>query len=230
MRAVRGFLCLALAAWMLVGCIDSKPLIEALDACSGDSCGNDLCGDAIACVDGACEPGALSCSSLANSVDDFSETQGTAGWRYGFWDDDGSEYTASDFQEMSLCAGVWRAACVERGEEGFWTLLLNDRQHSETRPVRRLSVRRWTSSAAGRAELRVVHGRGDPSAVHNTLGTVLVDGVVQWSNESTSTSERRVEARIPVDLAEGTHVDLMLDPLEAQDADMTVFTLEVVPR
>lgn len=173
---------------------------------------------------------------MADSVRDFSLTQGLQQWFYGYWDrgvnTEASYQPDSDFTLLTQCpSSTWRPACVEQGDPAYrWTLITAQLQHGATIPDLELPVRRWVSDVSGLASASVDHHHADPGDGDGTRATLLVDGVAVWENEIGGSDAFGVQAVIPIQLELGTRVELMLDPLAGEALDMTYYSLVIGAR
>ena len=121
---------------------------------------------------------------VADTVDDFSNTQGENGWWYGYWtaasDADGSYDPELDFSSMEYCgpnSWVPPGGCPT-GPDGEWTQNLSDGlQHAETDPVLELPVRRWVSDVSGKARIFAEHFINGGRSGDGTRALLLVDGI-----------------------------------------------------
>ena len=193
----------------------------------------DICTPRSVCRSGVCfgENPFDSCV-VADSVDDFSETQGEDGWWYGYWDAandvDGRYDPSNDFKSMEYCRlNTWLPAgrCAASSE---WTQnLSHGLQHAETDPYLELPVRRWVSDVSGPARIFAEHHVGGPGG-DGTRALLLLDGVEIWQNDAMPMATAR-EATLEVELENGTIVEQLIHPRQSQDEDMSYFSITVSP-
>jgi hypothetical protein len=236
-------------ALALVGC-DPVVFQHSLGQCAGESDGTpcddgNICTTTTVCRAGACgAQNPLDTCKVADSADDFSGTQGEAGFYYGYWkagaDPDGSYASAADFAPMEYCPdeevsppGRWMPpgrCALDRGIPGYrWTMNLKFTQHPENRPELELPVRRWVSHVSGPARIEIEHmvrGTGGDG----TRALLLVDGVEVWRRETPGSETSPVRAEIDVDLRVGTAIEQLVHPLEEPNNDETHFRIGIHSR
>lgn len=201
----------------------------------GSSCDDaDVCTRTSLCVAGRCQGMGDHPCVVADSVREYSMTQGLEGFWYGAWraggDTDGYQ-PELDFAELMACSeDIWRPVCVAETDPTFrWTLLMADLSHAATQPDLELPVRRWISDVSGPATATLDHHHADaaPGAGDGdgTRATLLVDGQPVWENEISSTDALGKQAEVPVRLELGTRVELILHPRANQARDTSHFSL-----
>jgi hypothetical protein len=159
---------------------------------------------------------------VADSVRDFAETQGAGGWQYLY------AQPGSELAEMVHADGLWFV-----DHNLYWTQLWDSGGHPnvggrvvEGPVVVQQPVRRWTSDLAGSATIAYAAARihdgpcGDGVAVR-----VIVDDEVAWEYTLPGEADMTpVEGTLSTTLAQGSTVDLVLDPLTGDGCDGTYFT------
>jgi hypothetical protein len=172
-------------------------------------------------------------AQIANSVTEFSGTQGQNSWNYGFYDrtnDAGGVYNAlTDFQLMTQFDGTtWK---VQNGT--FWTFLSADTAHPNGTttsggrlPVEQWAIRRYTSEVAGTINisgtLAKVQGQTGGNGV---TGRIFVDGVEVFTQNIAGSDTTGVNYSFNMNVSGGSLVDFALDPLASDDlSDSTRFT------
>lgn len=209
---------------------------EVVDACQdlsdGSPCDDeDVCTLSSLCVDGSCQGGGDHPCTVADSVHEFSTTQGLQGFWYGAWlagsDTDHAYDPDIDFQELAPCPDqTWQRACVPEADAAFrWTRLSPDLAHAATEPALDLPVRRWLSDVSGQAMARIDHHHADPGDGDGTRAMLLVDGAAVWENEISGSDAAGTQVELPVRLQVGTRVELVLHPRSNQARDMTYLSL-----
>ena len=134
---------------------------------------------------------------IADSVNEFSGTQGQNNWYYGYYDRthdlDGIYNPVSDFQLMTefqnintyFGSQIWSVNWANWGPGGYWTSLgavgghpngLN--QNSGRLPAVQWSIRRWVSEVAGPI---TISGTFKSLGCGNITGYIIIDGVQIWS-------------------------------------------------
>lgn len=170
---------------------------------------------------------------VADSVLQFSNAQGQNGWRYGTWTADLDGYQPAElvqFQPAEWFAGTPpEAGCwwTPPFNAEPWTLICDNRQHSETSPTV-WTIRRWVSSFGG-----VAHLAGHIAKNQNGLGgdgargIIYVDGVKVYEQTVGPTDTAGFSFAFDTSLAVGSFVDFALDPLLTDALDTTVFTCTI---
>ena len=201
------------------------------DQNNGTPCDDDdVCTPTSLCVAGACQGSGDHPCVVADSIAEFAMTQGLQGFWYGAWaqgsDPDGT-YQDNDFTELTACApDAWKPACVDMTDPDFrWTLLTAALAHAATIPKLEIPVRRWVSDVSGEAFASLDHHHADPGDGDGTKAQLLLDGSLIWENEIGPADAAGNQVEIPVTLAEGTRVELLLHPRANQARDMTHFSL-----
>lgn len=175
-----------------------------------------------------------SCPSVvADSVADFSNVQGQAGWTYGYFVP--PNLAPDDFIEMSQFGPIENLA-----EDGwfisadYWTAVSASRMHPNgaTTTAPKLSgeqhaVRRFTSSEAGSF---VIQGSvySYNGTFNGTRAYILVEGqqTFELLIPTGQTEAAPFETVVSVDV--GDRVDIVLDPFEGADqADSTTFVVKI---
>lgn len=185
---------------------------------------------------------------VADSVEDFSGTQGLNGWMYGYWDEsadaDGQYDQARDFR-LFRNFGTDPINCLYGHtefttgklwylEDGrYFTSLWAEGGHPHGdldlgtyAKARQWTVRRWVSTVSGRIEIRGHAGKVMPWG-ENWRGSVkflvVVDGSrVYESEEDDGGQEYSVSATVKV----GTPVDFLIGPGSAIGVSRFTATLK----
>jgi hypothetical protein len=150
---------------------------------------------------------------VADSVNDFSDQQGKAGWSYGYGTgaDDGPDSATPDFQDMVPVADPWHR---KWGQPRYPWLAIDPRDahpsRSEGRPI--WAIRRWTSSVNGPVRIsgRIIRSapQGDGVTAH-----IAVDGRFIFSaNLGGASSTKGIEYEFKADLRSGSKVDFIVTP------------------
>ena len=170
---------------------------------------------------------------VADSVDDYSDRQGQAGWSYGYADGtsvgQGPDAAAYDFQPMVSVADPWQR---EWGQPRYPWLAIGPRDAhpsgSGGHPI--WAIRRWTSSASGPVHIsgRIIRGaaKGDGVSAH-----IAVDGRVIFSADlGGASSTKDIGYDVEADLRAGSKVDFIVTPGPHADIDFdsTKFEARIV--
>jgi hypothetical protein len=180
----------------------------------------------------AVEPGKL----LADSVEDYSDQQGKAGWSYGFDDGRGAgdslnsaAYAADDFKLMVPVTDRWGR---KWGEPRYpWLAVGPYSTHPSRSAGRPISaIRRWTSSASGPVRIRghIIHAaqQGDGVTAH-----IAVDGrLVLSANLGGAWGTQEIEYDVNANLRSGSRVDFIVTPGPHGDInfDSTTFEARII--
>ena len=204
--------------------------VAARDAGSADAPAD--AGDARdAYLGNVCGAGVASCM-VADSQQDFAIVQGANHWFYGFWDitnDGDGTYQQADFQELALINGLWRPPdWIDMPDPHFtWAYLAAWGGHPGSFPIMRAPVRRWVSPVGGPAIVRVAHAKSDPTGGDGTRAVLIVDGAVLLTRDVAGTDGVGFVQDVPVVLAIGSRVDLMLHFIGDDGVDTTTQTMEI---
>jgi hypothetical protein len=203
-----------------------------LDQTDGTPCDDhDVCTRTSLCVSGVCQGSGERPCVIADTVAEFSTTQGLEGFWYGALPE-GSDPAQSydpdtDFGELLACpAETWRPACLEPSDPAFrWTLITAQLQHAATIPTLQIPVRRWVSDVSGPAFASLDHHHADPGDGDGTRAMVMVDGASVWDSQIDASAGPGRQEEIPVQLEVGTRVELLVHPRANQARDMTHFSM-----
>lgn len=110
-----------------------------------------------------------------------------------------------------------------------WAYLQGWGGHPGSYPVVRVPVRRWVSNVAGHANAIVEHRKAD-SGGDGTRAILVVDGVQLLSRDVASDDFDGFIAVVPIELAVGTTVDLLLHPIGDDGGDTSTMSLNIVSR
>jgi hypothetical protein len=165
---------------------------------------------------------------IANSLNEFSCTQGMHNWYYGYYD---GPFVGADFSQMTACIDdpyyPGKSWWVDQAR--FWTSIRslisfpNGPISCGREPVEQWAVRRWSSEVAG-----VVTVTG---TVYTALGGdfrahILVDGVSVFTQLVSETTPIPYSVTFPVAL--GSTVDFTIQPNGSDCDDHAAFTATIV--
>lgn len=175
---------------------------------------------------------------IADSMADFSSTQGHLGWSYGFYDGDGpAPFTAADFEPLptfdpAVPPGVWYRRL---GPGGYWTAINRTAAHPNGAPSAggrtseiNWAVRRWVSPA----EMPVtIHGHcadTGPGGGDGTQVRVVVDGALRYQRTLADGDTAGADFSFDACLNAGDIVDFILTPGPGGDqSDGVIFTATI---
>jgi len=169
---------------------------------------------------------------LADSISQFSGTQGQSGWNYGYYDKTGDTpppvYALSDFQLMTQYDGTtWWVNNVDNTTTGFFTRLYATGGHSNgldnypgrTRALREhFAVRRWTSTYSGLVQIDIKHHKIDPAG-SGTNFILYRNAAALFNPNFGNMSTSPTNYTFTTNIASGDKLDLFLDSWMAQDAN-----------
>lgn len=157
-------------------------------------------------------------ASSFDSGAEFSGTQGTGGWTYGYYTTAGDANSFTQFTSFdSLNAPQW---WQESATKAPWTLLWDTGGHPDSASDH-WAVRRWTSTTAGNLNMGIQYqaeGSGD------TLVHVIVDGTELFSNTSTTNLQTWDTTSAQVNV--GSFVDFAISANGSDVGDSTRFTAQ----
>jgi hypothetical protein len=168
----------------------------------------------VALLQGVC---AQNAQILANSLKDYSTTQGEHNWYYGYYPNS-LDWT---FQPMIVCpqfGGVWSRDCPATNT---WIILdaVGGSAGSTAWPVRR-----WISDVSGEITIAGRLAKGDWDCGEGVKGYIIVDGTEVWSQFVDFFDSVGVWYSVTVQVNEGSTVDFAIDPGFNNWCDHTVFT------
>lgn len=184
-------------------------------------------------------PDAPACTQdclLADSKADFSTLQNQNGWFYGSWDAyadaDGTYEYATDFRDLSNIDGYWHVpgwVADETDPHFSWCYIAPWGGHPDDAP-RQLPIRRWVSPTAGPARVNASHSKSDTSGGDGTRALVMLDGAVLWDHTMAGDDGVGATVTLDVELAVGSTLDYMLDPLAGDARDTTNHDMTIQRR
>ena len=172
---------------------------------------------------------------VANSVSDFSGTQGQNGWHYGYLV---SPFTSATFTPMTQFlpsifgpGNAWYA-----DQNNYWTALTDVGAHPNGMvtsggrlPVEEWADRRWVSTVDGPVTLtgNIAKINTNPGG-NGVEGHIFVDGVEVYSQFVSATDSTGFNYTINATIHVGSAIDFALDPFASNDlADSSRFTAVV---
>lgn len=200
-----------------VACVEVGAACDDLDICTSAS----ACDANLVCVGTA----AMEPCTVASSIDDFSMVQGDRGWYYGYWiessDANGVYEPATDFSSFVWMDAVWEPPDWQAtGPDFTWAYLHWWGGHPGSYPTHKLPVRRWVSSVSGHAEVEVHHAKADLGG-DGTRAILIVDGVTLLSRDIAGDDATGFVEVVPIELAIGSTVDLMIHYIGDDGVDTT---------
>lgn len=167
----------------------------------------------------ALSTGAMAGTSTFNSAAEFSSTQGSGGWTYGYYATPGvpSTFTAFQFFDAAQSPQWWEQV-QNQGTDNVWTLLWDTGGHPDTNAW---SVRRWTSSVAGTLDFGIQYQLENPQG--HTAIHVLVDGSSVYDALAGSSIDSRTFSTA---IGVGSTVDFAIDAEGSTAFDATRFTAQ----
>jgi hypothetical protein len=184
--------------------------------------------------DGGEPPSAPEARILADSVADFSLTQGDYGWFYG--SDSGD---VADFEPLARTSVITTFVPPSKdlwdcwaSEATHWTQIFRLGAHpngTDTSPpsvaVLERAVRRWVSDYSGDVIIRGEAAKLDLIGSNGVVALVYVDGVELRSITLAGDDSAGVAYEVPATLQVGSKVDFVLDPRDGDDHhDLSRFT------
>lgn len=171
----------------------------------------------------------LKAEVLADSVADFSGTQGTDSWYYGYYD---GSLTPATFTLISNydptfnitwppTGGAWTVTPSSQwGPGGYWTCLWADGGHPNGTngnqgrlPIEQWAVRRWVSDVSGEV---TISGFIASLGGGNMMASVFVDGKPLFSQQIPS---NKTSYEFLASVAVGSTVDFVIAPNNHNDVD-----------
>lgn len=175
---------------------------------------------------------------LADSVADFSLTQGERGWSYGY--DGGSLDTFAQLNRKSVITNYVPASndvwdCWGN-DTAHWTQIFQLGAHpngtdtsTPSNAILQRAVRRWTSTYAGDVTIAGEVAKIDLQASNGIDAFVYVDGIQRYTTFIAGNDAGGRSYKVVAALQVGSTVDFVLDPHEGADHhDLSRFTGIVV--
>lgn len=166
---------------------------------------------------------------VANSVTDFSGTQGHQGWYYGYVTPSTPSYT---FTQMTEFDGArWWV-----NSSSYWTMLGPVGAHSNgvissgtAMHQEQWAARRWVSSVEGAVDVDAVLRKLNTNEAGNGItARIYLDGVEVWNQFLNATDSIGVTPSLEFEVTYGTMIDFVLDPFQSNDwSDNTQFSIKV---
>lgn len=170
---------------------------------------------------------------IADSVRDFSGTQGGGSWHYGYYP---GPFTASAFHEMTEYVPnahpVFGSEWFEQSGS-YWTQLWAVGGHPNGAsttggrvPVEQWAVRRWISTATGTLTLTGTLAKLDTGG-DGTTGHIIVDGQELWKQPIGGFDTTGINYNVSASVHSGSTVDFAISPGPTDNNDSTKFTATV---
>lgn len=173
-------------------------------------------------------PSDVACDDfVADSVSQFSGTQGQASWYYGYYHDPGAGHVFTPFTQFNN--EIWTSG------ENVWTRLEIDQVHPNGTngnlgrdTTEQWVVRRWVSHTAGRIAITGTIDRfHDNDFGNGVFGRILVDDAELWTRRVTSNSTTSFDVEVTAEVSMNSTVDFIVDPQGDDTSDGTVFTVSI---
>lgn len=160
---------------------------------------------------------------VADSVADFSGTQGNNSWFYGYESGSLASYSPGSFTQFGFFDGTaWHATSTYNPP---WTQLWATGGHPNTwYGLRQVAVRRWVSETSGSVTiagtLADTHPGGDGVA-----GAIYVDGNLVWKGDIGSSGSTNFSFSTLV--SQNAKVDFVLDAKDTDATDSSRFSATI---
>ncbi len=176
--------------------------------------------------------------TIADSVNEFSGTQGQDNWYYGYYDGDGPvPYSNGDFEEFPHYGpggnGLpdWYGDMWYLARSQYWTALWNEGGHPNAsitsygrQSAEHWVVRRWASEVTGSIRISGRLVKEGTNAGDGITGYILIDGDVVWSQYIEYNDAAGVDYSFAADVNVGSFVDFAIAPNNSDWADSSRFT------
>ncbi len=160
---------------------------------------------------------------VADSVADFSGTQGLNSWFYGYENGSLSNYTAGGFTQFSYFDGIaWHASSTFNPP---WTQLWATGGHPNTwNGLQQLAVRRWVSETTGAVTITGTLADTHPGG-NGVAGSIYVDGSLVWNGDIGSSGSTNFSFSTLV--SQNSKVDFVLDAKGNDGTDSSRFSATI---
>jgi len=165
---------------------------------------------------------------LADSVTEFSATQGQDNWYYGYYEGGNS----GDFRLLPKHAVdqegiIWYI-------DGYWTGLHYYGGHPNGRitsggrqPVEHWVVRRWISELTGLITVKGRVAKHDPRGGDGVTCYILIDGQIIWSQYVAYNDGEGIEYSLDITVNSGSALEFAIAPNANDWNDDSIFTAEI---
>jgi hypothetical protein len=159
-------------------------------------------------------------ATLADSVNDYSSTQGTNNWWYGYYDGNLTPSTFKLLPNYEVVSGNsdWYIQYPQDGPGGYWTGLWSSGGHPNgtdqsggAAPVEQWAVRRWISDVSSPVTISGIIGQ---TSFRSMLTSIYVDGNEVFSASAPSPEQNY---SIATAVSVGSTVDLVIAPTDHID-------------
>ena len=169
-------------------------------------------------------------ATLADSVADFSATQGQGGWFYGYY---AGTFAPTAFALMPSYTAADQTWAVDRlpPDPLYYTVLNPLGGHPNgvvttggRAPVEQWAVRRWVSGYSGTVQLSGNVADLNGGGGNGVIGRIFVNGVQAFSADIANADFVGVDYALSLNVGIGTVIDFAIDPKDANDLfDLTRF-------
>jgi hypothetical protein len=166
---------------------------------------------------------------LADSQRQFSGTQGSNGWYYGYYDGtSATPFTTGDFKELPIfVSGTW----ARNSLPGRWdTQLWQDGGHPNGGGEVNWAVRRWASGVSGVVIISCTLADSDGGGGNGVIGHTILDGTEISSRTIENGNSAGISYQTNARVLVGSLLDFAIDPRNGDSYfDSTRFTMVIVP-
>lgn len=179
--------------------------------------------------------------TVADSVAEFSGTQGQDGWFYGYYNrttDGDGVYQPANFTQFPRGAGAWSAANFWDAASNRWKWFNGSPPWTEILPSlvhpngtnsgqEHWVVRRWVSDFTGPVVISGHLAKDNAGGGDGVRGLVYVNGAIVYDRVIGGADSVGVDFEVNATLTSGTIVDFVLTPNGGDFADGTRFTSQI---
>lgn len=154
---------------------------------------------------------------IADSVAQFSGTQGQDGWEYGYYS---APFTPSTFEHMTFNSGEYRWKAYG------WNQLWSEGGHPNTSwGLEQWAVRRYVAQAPGILTLTGNIADENPGGGNGIVGRIFVGDTEVYAALIDNGNTAGADYSVKTTVSAGTHIDFAIDPRNQDDSfDSTRFT------
>ncbi len=182
---------------------------------------------------------------IADSIAEFSGTQGQYNWFYGYYDktvDANQTYQSQDFIQFPSSPGPYGSANYWTGSSWDWyngnppwTELNSNGGHPNGSNNGNIhwAVRRWVSETPGILNITIRLAKGNPGCGSGTTGRIFHNGVEKFSKTITYNDSTGITTNLIIyDVNAGDFIDFVIDPTgtdgqPTDPCDTTIFTASI---
>lgn len=179
--------------------------------------------------------------TIADSINEFSKTQGQDNWFYGYYDGDSSNPFSNDplnddFEQLPVYAqGGWRFHSLPQQVNPFyWTRITTNGGQPNgpgsvgvNLPDEHWTTRRWLSEVDGEINISGTLAKENPNGGDGITGIILIDGLEVFSQPIAFNDIIGIDYSVNAFVNIGSLVDFVIKPGTNSTSDVTIFNTTI---